>query len=373
MPSGPRPTLSVRKKLLFSTVVFGLFLLLLWCGSLWWRSDRLYRQVMGSSRGWSSRIHVTDSELGFVPKAGAEAQEVFPVGPAVPTKVDQNRFRIPANEDYQPQADRPLILALGCSLTFGAACRAEDTYPFLVADGLQGRCINAAACSYGLVQMLIRARDLIPRLKPDIVLVQYSPWLVDRATNNYAPTYFGKLPVPYFFDTESGTLDIHPPAFSQSDADPLQYRNATRGAGLYFSFLFRAGLPLLIHDDFWTAVTRAKQTFGLAPLPSERRQEVVDRVYSEISRHCRAAGSRMIIVMLDKGIPPIPRDSLASVPEVTVIDAHANLASRLPSYDNRAFLRAYAHWRGNPPVLVDDHPNPEAHRLIAATILSAVE
>ncbi len=81
----------------------------------------------------------------------------------------------------------------------------------------------------------------------------------------------------------------------------------------------------------------------------------------------------MIIVMLDKGIPPIPRDSLDSVSGVTVIDAYANLASRLPSYNNRAFLRAYAHWRGDPPMLVDDHPNAEAHRLVAEMILLAVE
>jgi hypothetical protein len=373
MSSESRPDLSIRKKLLFATVVFAGFLLLLWCVSLWWRGDRLYRQVMGSSRGWSSRIHVTDPKLGFVPKANVDAEEVFPIGRPVPTRIDGNHFRIPASDDHQFVADRPLVLALGCSLTFGAACRAEQTYPFLVAEGLEGSCINAAACSYGLVQMLLRGRHLIPKHQPDIVLVQYSPWLVDRATSNYAPTYFGKLPVPYFYEREDGSLEIHPPVFAQSRADPLSYRTSPRSATLYCSFLFRAGLPLLVHDDFWTALTRAKQTVGLTPKPTTNRQAVVDYVYSQLSRECRSAGSRMFVVMLDKGIPPIRRDSLRSIPDVLIIDAHAALAARLPARNNPSFLRRYAHWRGDPPVMVDDHPNPTAHRLVADLILGVIE
>ncbi len=370
MSSANRPPLSIRKKLLFSTVVFACFLLLLWCVSLWWRGDRLYRQVMGSARGWTSRIHVTDPALGFVPKANMAAAEVFPVGPPIPTRIDENHFRVPADDDYGFVAERPLVLALGCSLTFGAACRAEQTYPYLVAEGLQGSCINAAACSYGLVQMLHRGRELIPQRKPDIVLVQYSPWLVDRSISEYAPTYFGKLPVPYFYDREDGSLDIHPPVFTQSAADPLRYRDAPRSATLYFTFLARAGLPLLAHDDFWTAVTRVRQTVGLTPRPTTRRQEVVNLVYGRIRQECEAAGSRMIIVMLDKGIPPIPRDSLENMTDVMILDAHAALAARLKPYNNESFLRAYAHWRGEPAVLVDDHPNPAAHRLIADLVLS---
>ncbi len=373
MPSEPRPPLSVRKKLLFSALTLGFFLVLLWVGSLWWRGDQLYRQIMGSARGWSSRIHATDPVLGFVPQAGAESEEVFPIGPPVPTRVDRNSFRIPADDTYKPAADRPLVLALGCSLTFGAACRAEETYPFLVADGLQGRCMNAAACSYGLAQMLLRAGTLIPEYKPDIVIVQYSPWLVDRAITKYAPTYFGKLPVPYFFDDEDGRLEIHPPAFSQSDAPLLEYRDSPRSVGLYCSFLFRAAVPLLIHDDFWGAVTSAKQLFGIAPRPSERRQAIVDQVYGEISELCRAADSRMIVVMLDKGIPPIQRDSLGDIPHATVLDAHMKLAALLPSYDNETFLRTFAHWRGDPLLMVDDHPNPTAHGIIANVILAALE
>ena len=36
----------------------------------------------------------------------------------------------------------------------------------------------------------------------------------------------------------------------------------------------------------------------------------------------------------------------------------------------RLGLRAYGHWRGDPPQLVDTHFNPLAHRLVAEAILA---
>ena len=46
----------------------------------------------------------------------------------------------------------------------------------VVAQGLGGTVLNAGKCAYGLSQMLILARRLIPRYRPDYVLVQFSPW-----------------------------------------------------------------------------------------------------------------------------------------------------------------------------------------------------
>jgi hypothetical protein len=51
-----------------------------------------------------------------------------------------------------------------------------------------------------------------------------------------------------------------------------------------------------------------------------------------------------------------------------VIDAHAELLRRLENADNGTYRKHYAHWRGEPPVLVDPHPNPEAHRIIAEAV-----
>jgi hypothetical protein len=73
------------------------------------------------------------------------------------------------------------VLALGCSFTYGAATNAENTYPYLVGQRLAGTTRNAGVSSYGLSQMMILAKRLVPAYKPDYLLVQYSPWLVDRS------------------------------------------------------------------------------------------------------------------------------------------------------------------------------------------------
>ncbi len=186
-PRRRRP-LSTRKKLLFASVVFTLFLAVLYGSTVTWRSHKLYNLLKANRRGWKVQIHRPDSQLGFSTIPGVTSAELFPIGTEVPTKIDGNGFRIPLDEAPPPSGDAgPLVMALGCSFTFGAACPAEETFPFLVAERLQGRSINAGVCSYGLAQMLLYARKIIPQYEPDLVLVQYSPWLVDRALSCYAP------------------------------------------------------------------------------------------------------------------------------------------------------------------------------------------
>ena len=43
----------------------------------------------------------------------------------------------------------------------------------------------------------------------------------------------------------------------------------------------------------------------------------------------------------------------------------------LDSAGEESYLRAYGHWKGNPPRLIDEHPNARAHAIIAEQVLAA--
>ena len=60
------------------------------------------------------------------------------------------------------------------------------------------------------------------------------------------------------------------------------------------------------------------------------------------------------------------------VPEAIFVNPEAELLRRLPDRSPETYNRAYAHWRGDPPVQVDGHPNPAAHRIIAEEIVKAI-
>ena len=150
----------------------------LYSAGLVWRVNLVYRAVKASNRGWRGSVFSSDSKLGFAPIPGAEAIEFGPLGLEVPVRFSQSSFRVPASGRAQSLERRPLVLALGCSWTYGSACRAEEVHAFLVAEALGGSCLNAGVVGYGLGQMLVLARRHIPRIRPDVVLVQYSDWLI---------------------------------------------------------------------------------------------------------------------------------------------------------------------------------------------------
>ncbi|MHB0958080.1 MAG: hypothetical protein ACYC6N_08875 [Pirellulaceae bacterium] len=373
IPAARRATrLRSWKKLLFSILVWILFVVVLYAFLLFVRSYQAYRNLTFNQKGWTTQIHQHDPTLGYRPIPNTASSELLRMSDPVPTRFDEFGFRVPRLADMEPDSPGPRIMAFGCSFTYGAACPAELGFPFQVARQLGGRCENAGVCSYGLTQMLLRARTLIPDRRPTVVLAQYSPWLVDRAMSLYAPTYLGKQPVPYFFEGRAGSLEIQLPVFTPRLVDPRTYRAAESSRTDFTSFALRIGLPLLLHDDAWSALTTFKQLTGALPLPTGDRQAVVDTVYGEFDRLCQEVGATLVIVILDENHPG-PRESLHAARHALVVDGHAALMEQLPVRDPLLYQQVYLHWRGDPPILVDHHPNPHAHAIVADRIVNALE
>jgi hypothetical protein len=338
-----------------------------------WEIHGAYRFVKTPGRGWSGQVHRADVELGFAPIPGARGAHLFASGPEIPMRYDGEGFRVPVGDAEGGPRRRPLVLALGGSFTYGDATPAEKTYPYRVAKALDGSAINAGVCSYGLSHMLILARRLVVEHRPDYLLVQYSPWLVKRGLSPFAPSYFGRLTNPYFYE-DGDEFSLQPPVFPTVVFDyPISdYREGESSVRQFFAFFGEIGLPLLVREHRGMIGYHTRRALGVLPRPSRDYEGVLRAAYGEIAEIAAEQGTRAFIVLLDGAGQAAEFPAVAPNAPLAVIDAQAALLSRLDEITPRAFLRKYGHWRGDPPQLVDPHPNAQAHAIIARTILKGI-
>lgn len=337
-----------------------------------YRTNTIYNYVKSNQRGWTGHVHRADQELGFVPIANSSGFEIMPIGPDLPMRYNKDGFRATIEGEHDRKNRPPIVLTLGCSFTYGAATHAKDTFPYLIGSYLGGSTKNAGVCSYGLSQMVIIAKRLIPRHKPDYVIVQYSPWLVNRAISAFAPSYFGKLPNPFY--SEDGDLVIRPPVFQSIVMElPIdEYRSSRESVGDFFSFLWNVGLPLFLYDDFNISVYTLAKILGLEDEPTSNRRAVIQHAYKFIHSVSEQNGATLVVVILGNSNRPVQVQEENLPKDVILVDAHSAMLERLPTKDQKSYDEYYKHWRGDPPVIVDGHPNEKAHRVIAEEIISRI-
>ena len=338
-----------------------------------YRTVGIYKNIKTDQRGWKGNVHAADAELGFSPVPNSVGAHVFPRGQVIPMRYDEDGFRVPMEVGKSSKRPRPLILALGCSFTYGDANYAKDTYPYLVGHSLKGTSKNAGVCGYGLSQMLLLAKRLVPIHKPDYLLVQYSTWLVNRAQKPFAPSYFGKLPAPFFYE-KNHSLALYPPIFLTKIMElPIdRYRNTPTSWIDAFSFYWNVGLPLSFHDDFNMLKYRIYRRIGIIPNPTNTRDGLIKYVYKTINNVAEEYGARLVIVVLGGNANPVEVNEQLFPSDALLVNAHDALLRRLPITNIENFLTEYAHWRGSPSILVDAHPNETAHKIIADAIVSEI-
>ncbi len=371
-----KPAISKKKKLFFSivtTLLIFTIVLICYAGYVAFATAKIYQSIKTNQRGWKGNVHAADAELGFAPIPNSEGAHVFPIGPDIPMRYDKDGFRTPMVVGVSSRP-KPLVLALGCSFTYGDAIHAEDAYPYLVGQFLNGTSKNAGVCSYGLSQMLILARKLVPIHKPDYLLVQYSPWLVERAQTPFTPSYFGKVPVPFFYEKDN-SLGLYPPVFStKTMALPVsRYRNSPASLMDALSFYWNVGLPLSLYDDFNMLKYAFLTKMGIVPSPAASQDKLTKYVYGEINDLAKKHGTKVVIVSLgDVSTPVVQADRSLFPPDALLVNTHDALLERLPVANFETYVGAYAHWRGLPPVMVDSHPNEDAHRIIADVVANKI-
>ena len=210
-----------------------------------------YHSIDHNRKGFEGYIHEKDSLLGYKQVKNAEGSITSKYREKIPLKIDENGFRVPTKRLIQQENDSMLILFLGCSNTFGNHCVAEETFSYIVSDSLKCKYINAGVCGYGISQMYILAQRLIPKYKPDIVVAQYSDWLMQRTINGYAPTYLIDIPNPYFTE-EKGKILVQPPPYTSNVWEMTIWKPDESKSNLsnYLGFSFGIGLPNLLRNYY---------------------------------------------------------------------------------------------------------------------------
>lgn len=333
-----------------------------------------YKNIKGPRSGWYGRVHEADEMLGFKPIPSSTGYETFPLGYHLKMKYDNNGFRIPVDENFDREMTRPYYLFLGCSFTYGAGVPAEETFPEIITNKFSGTALNGGVCASNIAHMVLLAEQYIPEFKPDFVVVQYSPWLIKRSTY-FAPSFFGKIPAPYFSDK----LEIQKPIFLPVifSLPTSEYASTNKNTKDFLSFLFNVMIPLRLYEDYFSLKSEILYYFGAIDKPFRETIPVIEHSYKRILDLCNKAGSKLIIVELGRAdeLSVFPSKQIfGNSDEVIIAGAHKKLWDRLGNTNEDSYIEAYYNDRrlSGKILYYDPHPNPIAHSIIAESIIEAI-
>ena len=355
-----------KRKLLFVSILITAHLFLLtglYLGTITWRSREHY--IAYKERRWSSTPVQWDEVYGFVPNRHGPIYYRLEDGKDLPMIIDEHGLRVSPAGEPSLSPNRSRILFLGCSVTYGLPVPAEKTFACITAEKLKCHPMNAGFIGWGLSQMLLRARELIPEWRPDYVVAQYSDWLPERSMGLYTPGF--ELPTAYFYNRD-GAIAVHPPVFR---AAGLTIPVDEQAGGSLLSFVRHVGMPLFLHDDYSRLTAAIRLRLGRIPVPMKCRQRVVDYSYGEINRLCTANNGKLIVLAVPGSIHQRPKDRLDSLP-CRIVFTLEKLIDRLPEATQEAWQRHYCCWGGKPSRIVDRHPNAEMHAAVSEILVEAI-
>ena len=369
---------SALKKLLLKTVRIFFYilylgitvLLLLFSSIIIFQSVNIYRYIKKSPRCWLPTFN-PDESLGFRPKTNHLGGYEF-YDHTYRMKFNENGIQI--SESVSRSERSKTMLTLGCSYSEGASVGTDNTYTMIASEIIDAYPLNAAVSSYGLSQMLLLAREFIPEIKPDFVVVQYSPWLTDRACKLYFSSLFSHVPAPYFINNSNGLKIQKPPYLSKKNSLPLyDYRHSKQCFFDFISYMKRFGVPFCLHNYLKYYSYEIMRELDQFPNPTKDFIGVVDYVYSEISKLCQKHNVNMIILIFCYPEPPSEYiDVLDEIDGVSIVNGYEILCSKLPVNDKETYYDHYGLKRGDPPELVDEHPNKNAHLVLGQAIANHI-
>ncbi len=315
-----------------------------------------------------------DPVLGYVLAENGKGGWLISEGDPVPFYHDDEGRRVAQGIKHGFQGrQHPRILFLGDSFTYGQLVAAEDTFPSKVAVELQGESINAGVPGYGLAQIILLAEKLIPKYKPDYVVVQYSDWLPVRSMSEFAPDREEQIMAPYIFDS-GNRLEISPVPFNPPQNFILrveEYKKSKRNTWNKISFIGEVAFPFFLRRDSGLAIFRIKQKIGMSPLPSKSIEKVTGFSYAEIDRVAKENGAELVILALGNAEPfDVPGHLFPA--GVAGVNGWRAMIDKLNPKISDAYMARYYLSRGNPPRPVDWHPNERAHEVIAGAVAERI-
>jgi hypothetical protein len=129
-------------------------------------------------------LFVENAKAGYSLRPGFEGIEVAASGEfRVAVRIGDDSLR---SASELPSPDRPEIVAVGDSMTFGEGVAESDTWTARLQSASRRRVINAGVPGYSSRQMLERLRDELGRRKPEAVLLALSArWDLGRCSDPF--------------------------------------------------------------------------------------------------------------------------------------------------------------------------------------------
>lgn len=189
---------------------------------------RLHR---GELFGSASRS--TESGLGrmeFHPRLGWTSRPGR-FGEAWTSNVDASGLR---SNGRAFAADRPSILVVGDSFTFGDEVEDGETWPAQLEGILNKRVYNAGVGAYGIDQAFLRAELLLDQLKPGLVVLSFISDDINRTEFSHYP--YGRGWKPYF-KYVNGSLVLENVPVSDKPPPPSPRQFQTLHSALSYSSL----------------------------------------------------------------------------------------------------------------------------------------
>lgn len=290
-----------------------------------------------------------DPASGYTLRPGFRGREIAPDG----------EFDTEATIDGQGLRDhphtapaRPLILALGDSMTFGEGVPADRTWSATLERTAGVRVENGGVPGYSTRQMEARGRRLIPLLHPDLVLVTFSPrWDRQRCATPFAyldgyivaQGYLGRL---YPIDGDLYLAETRLPVIGPMTAYAKRY-----------SYVARHLLPALFGP-----VRAALRSEPKAAAPGPEDYRPTAEALAGIREQARKSGARFLAILIESRGKDyeVDRDGLEQV-----------LKERSIPYLALDTFLAKADWpRLRYPR--DQHWNAEGHRVVGTALASVV-
>ncbi|MCL5038025.1 MAG: hypothetical protein M1269_13075 [Chloroflexi bacterium] len=343
-------------------------------------ADRLYRHLKSKQSFVASQMFKGDPKLGYANTGEFRAPESEPYEQDVSTRFELNGTWIPANIKVS-KSSIPVILALGCSFTYGMSCNEDETYSYIVGKKLHGISLNAGLGGAGLAHMLLIAKKLIPEFKPNIVLVQYSPWLSERSIQPFSRSARDVIPTPFFSETSDGKIKLNPPIYKSKFFDlPSKFRYTPMSTRDYISFMSKVGIPLYINEHINTLIFLAKRELRLTPNFTRDKQKIVELAYNEIAEICARNNAKMVVVFMGgydtlklEDFPKEELDKIYAIKNLIFVDTTAPLFEHLKQHTPEEYIKTYNTVINTKPVMTDIHPNKAAHGIIAEEIVKALK
>src|SRR4029079_10611559 len=113
-----------------------------------------------------------DAQSGYTLRPGFHGTEVGPAHEfVVPGTIDAPGLR----DHPHATPPRPLVLALGDSMTYGEGVRETEAWPAVLERAAGMRVVDGGVPGYGSPEILGRVRCVMPALRRDLVIVALSP------------------------------------------------------------------------------------------------------------------------------------------------------------------------------------------------------